>query len=359
MVIPEKMHAVLTFGPRDMCYEEIDVPAPGPGEVLVRVLRVGMGINDPAIYEGDWPIKHDQPVVAGHEFAGIVTAMGEGAAHRHGVAEGDRVVAEQVVSCRHCYYCRRGWYNLCEEALFFGLNLNGGWSDYMIFPKNAIVHRLPPEISDAAAIALESTACGIYTVERGDLKLGETIVVLGGGFLGLIMLQVAKLKGAGLIIYCEDDDHRLKVGKRLGADAVFNIKKDDVVAEVRNLTSGFGCDLVVDHGQAEAIVLGAQMLRKRGRFVVGAAYASSMAPKIDFGAICNQNELTFIGRTMSGGVEANAFKLAIEKVRRGDIRLDVLVTHNLLLREFKRALTIVQQRVEHSIKVSMSPGEPA
>ena len=354
-MIPEKMHAVLIYGPQDMRYDEIDVPAPGPGEILVRVTRAGMGINDPAIYEGDWPIKHDQPVVAGHEFTGIVAAMGEGAAERHGVAEGDSVVAEQVVSCRDCYYCRRALYNLCENPLFFGLNLNGGWSDYMIFPKNAIVHQLPPEISTAAAIALESTACGIYTVERGDLKLGESIVVLGGGFLGLIMLQVAKLKGAGLIIYCEDDDHRLEIGKDLGAHAIFNTQKDDVVAEVRSLTGGFGCDLVVDHGQAEAIVLGAQMLRKRGRFVVGAAYASSTAPKIDFGAICNQNELTFIGRTMSGGAGANAFPLAIEFVRRGGIKLDPLVTHNLPLCDFMHALDIAQQRREHAIKVSMTP----
>ena len=163
-MIPEKMHAVLTYGPQDMRYELMDVPAPGPGEILVRVNRVGMGINDPAIYEGDWPIKHDQPVVAGHEFTGNVEAMGKGAAERHGVTLGDRVVAEQVVSCRQCYYCRRGWYNLCEEPLFFGLNLNGGWSDYMIFPKNAIVHRLPPEISIAAAIALESTSRTLYLI---------------------------------------------------------------------------------------------------------------------------------------------------------------------------------------------------
>ena len=354
-MIPKKMHAVLTYGPQDMRYEQVDVPKPGSGELLVQVTRVGMGINDPAIYEGDWPIKHDQPVVAGHEFTGTVADAGKGAVERHGVAVGDRVVAEQVVSCRHCRYCRRGWYNLCEDPLFFGLNLNGGWSDYMVFPKNAIVHRLPSEISTAVAIALESTACGIYTVERGGLKLGETIVVLGGGFLGLIMLQVARLKGAGLIIYCEDDDHRLEVGKGLGAQAVFNTQKDDVVAEVMKLTGNLGCDLVVDHGQAEAIVLGSRMLRKRGRFVVGAAYASSAAPKIDFNAICNQKELTFIGRTMSGGAGVNAFSLAIEFVRRGDIQLDPLVTHNLPLQEFKIALDIARQRREHAIKVSMTP----
>jgi L-iditol 2-dehydrogenase len=136
---------------------------------------------------------------------------------------------------------------------------------------------------------------------------------------------------------------------------VLNLRKTDVVAEVRRLTGGLGVDLVVDHGQTEAIELGSRLLRKRGRFVVGAAYASTTAPKIDFGAICNQNELTFIGRTMSGGAEANAFPLAIEHVRRGLIRLDEIVTHDIPLREFGRALEVASRRLEHAIKVSMTP----
>lgn len=351
----KKMNAVLTHGPGDQRYESIDVPAPGPEEILIRVTRVGMGINDPAIFRGEWPIVHTRPVVAGHEFTGVVEGLGDGAADRHRVAIGDTVVAEQVVSCRRCYYCRRGWYNLCSEPLFFGLNLDGSWGEYMIFPANAVVHKLPPEISPSAAIALESTACGIYTIGRGDLKLGETVVVLGGGFLGLIMVQVACLKGAGLVIYCEDDDHRLQVGKDLGAQVVLNTHKDDVVAEVLRLTGGLGCDLVVDHGETEAIELGARLLRKRGCFVVGAAYANTTAPKIEFGAICNQKELTFIGRTMSGGVEANSFALAIEYVRRGSIQLDSIVTHNIPLQDYQRALNIIQERQEHAIKVSMTP----
>ena len=199
-----QMNAVLTHGPGDLRYESIDKPSPGRDEVLVRVTRVGMGINDPAIFRGEWPIEHTRPVVAGHEFTGVVEALGDGAAERHQVLCGDTVVAEQVVSCRCCWYCRRGWTNLCDDPLFFGLNLDGGWGEYMIFPANAVVHKLPPEISSGAAIALESTACGIYTVGRGDLQLGETVVVLGGGFLGLIMVQVVCLEGAGCVIYCEE-----------------------------------------------------------------------------------------------------------------------------------------------------------
>jgi L-iditol 2-dehydrogenase len=349
------MYAVLTPVGGELRGEEIAVPSPGTGELLVRVARAGMGINDPAIFRGEWPIVHGRPVVAGHEFAGVVEALGDGAGSQHGVAVGDRVIAEQVVPCRSCYYCRRGWYNLCDRPLFFGLNLDGGWAEYMIFPANAIVHKLPPEISFGAAIALESTACAIYTVERGGLRLGETVVVLGGGFLGLLMVQVARLKGAGQVIYCEDDPHRLQVGKGLGADVALHTRRDDVAGEVCRLTGGLGCDLVVDHGQTEAIELGSRLLRKRGRCVVGAAYATTTAPKIEFGAVCNQKELTFIGRTMSGGAEASAFPLAIEYARRGAIRLDPVVTHNLPLREFQQALRIAGERLEHAIKVSMTP----
>jgi erythritol/L-threitol dehydrogenase len=349
------MRAVLTHAPGDLRYDELAVPTAGPGELLVRVARVGMGINDPTIAEGHWPVRHTRPVIAGHEFAGTVEALGEGAAERHHVAAGDRVLAEQVAYCGECYYCRRSWYHLCDRPLLFGLNLDGGWADYMIFPANSIVHRLPPELSDGAAIALESTACGIYTVERGALRLGETAVVLGGGFLGLIMVQVCRLIGAGLVIYCEDDDHRLAIGKTLGAQVTLNLKSDDVVAEVMRLTRGVGCDLVVDHGKTEAIELGAKLLRKRGRFVVGAAYATTDAPKIDFSAICNQRELTFVGRTMSGGAEADCFARAIEYVRTGAIKLDEIVTHNLPLRDFQKALDISRRRLEHAIKVSMTP----
>jgi L-iditol 2-dehydrogenase len=349
------MRAVLTYGPGDMRYEEITTPVPGPGDVLVKVSRVGMGINDPTIAEGHWPMRTDRPTVAGHEFAGVVTALGEGAGEYHGVKLGDRVLAEQVAFCRACFYCKRGWYHLCDRPQFFGLNLDGGWADYMIFPGNSIVHHLPPEISDGAAIALESTSCGIYTVERGGLRMGETVVVLGGGFLGLIMVQVCRIMGAGHVIYCEDDDHRLAIGKSLGAHDTFSLRRDDVVAQVRRLTGGLGCDLVVDHGQTEAIELGSRMLRKRGRFVVGAAYANTNSPKIEFGAICNQNELTFIGRTMSGGADANCFARAIEYVRRGEIKLDPIVTHNLPLSEYQDALDIARRRLEHAIKVSMTP----
>jgi len=133
------------------------------------------------------------------------------------------------------------------------------------------------------------------------------------------------------------------------------LEGDDVVAEVMRLTRGLGCDLVVDHGKTEAIELGAKLLRKRGRFVVGAAYASTDAPKIDFGAICNQRELTFIDRTMSGGAEADCFARAIEYVRAGAIKLDAVVTHNLPLRDFQKALDISRRRLEHAIKVSMTP----
>lgn len=354
-MIAETMNAVLTHGPGDMRYERIATPVPGAREVLIKVSRVGMGINDPTIAEGHWPMRTDRPTVAGHEFTGVVVALGEGAVEHHGLAIGDRVLAEQVAFCRRCFYCKRGWYHLCETPGLFGLNVDGGWADYMLFPENSIVHRLPPEVTDSAAIALESTSCGIYTVERGELRMGEAVCVLGGGFLGLIMVQVCRIMGAGLVVYCEDDDHRLGIGRSLGADAIFNLRRDDVVAEVRKLTGGLGCDLVVDHGQTEAIELGSRMLRKRGRFVVGAAYANSQSPKIEFGAICNQNELTFIGRTMSGGMDASCFKRAIEYVRRGAIRLEPVVTHNLPLKDFQRALDISRRRLEHAIKVSMTP----
>jgi threonine dehydrogenase-like Zn-dependent dehydrogenase len=351
------MKAVRIHGPDDLRYEDIDPAKAGKEEIVVRVLKAGVGISDIPYSHGRYPFfeAKEFPIIPGHEFVGEVVEMGSGAKKKFGVDIGDITIAEQVIPDWECHYCKMGLYHLCDHTLKFGFSYDGSWAEYMKYPSRSIVHKVPEGVSLEAAATLESTACGIYTVEKGGVGLGDVVLVLGGGFLGMLILQAARLKNPRLLIYCEEDDTRLRIAEKLGADVTINSNSEDVVSMIMGLTGNIGCDVVLDHGQAEAIELGSRVLRKRGKFVIGAAYADSSAPKIEFNAICNTKELQFLGRTMSGGFEAGAFKLALNLVKSGRINLDRIITHDIPLDNYKRAIEVVETKIEHAIKVVMTP----
>jgi threonine dehydrogenase-like Zn-dependent dehydrogenase len=351
------MKAVRIHGPDDLRYEDIDQPKAGKGEIVVRVLKAGVGISDIPYSHGRYPFfeAKEFPIIPGHEFVGEVVEVGSDAKDRFGVDIGDITIAEQVIPDWECSYCKRGLYHLCDHPLKFGFSYDGSWAEYMKYPARSIVHKVPEGVSLEAAATLESTACGIYTVEKGGVGLGDVVLVLGGGFLGMLILQAARLKNPRLLLYCEEDAARLKIAKELGADVTINSKSEDVISVIMELTDNVGCDVVLDHGKAEAIELGSRVLRKRGKFVIGAAYADSSAPKIEFNAICNTKELQFIGRTMSGGFEDRSFQLALNLVKCGRINLDRIITHDISLDDYKRAIDVVERKIEHAIKVVMTP----
>ena len=151
----------------------------------------------------------EPPAVAGHEFAGHVVALGEGAAERHGVDIGDRVIAEQIIPCRECRFCRSGKYWMCQVHPIFGFKefLIGGMAKYSIFPANAIVHRVPESLSAGGAAYVEPAACAWHAVDRGEIQQGDTVVIGGVGNIGLCMLQMAKLANPGQLIALDARDY--------------------------------------------------------------------------------------------------------------------------------------------------------
>jgi L-iditol 2-dehydrogenase len=116
----------------------------------------------------------EAPVVAGHEFAGVVAELGEGAAERHDVQVGEHVIAEQIVPCERCRFCRDGTYWMCEPHVIFGFNRDGGMAEYMLFPSNARVHRIPDGVSKQQAAYIEPLACAIQAVDRMQIAPGDT-----------------------------------------------------------------------------------------------------------------------------------------------------------------------------------------
>ena len=300
----EMMTVVRAYGPRDYRVEEIPVPEPGPGEVLVAVDACGICASDMKCWLGGelfWGSDGksgycEPPAVAGHEFAGHVVALGDGAAQRHDVEVGDRVIAEQIIPCGECRFCRGGHYWMCQIHPIFGFKnfLIGGMAKYSLYPEKSIVHRVPESLSPGEAAYVEPAACAWHAVDRGDIQEGDAVVIAGVGNIGLCMLQIAKLSNPGLLIALDARDYRLETAQQLGADVCINVAEEDAISTVKALTNGYGCDVYIEAtGNPAAVPQGLQMIRKLGTFVEFSVFNEPVT--VNWTIIGDTKELTIHG----------------------------------------------------------------
>jgi threonine dehydrogenase-like Zn-dependent dehydrogenase len=274
----QTMTAVRTHGPRDYRVEEVPVPVPGPSEVLIEVEACGICASDMKCWLGGelfWGADGkggyvDGPCIAGHEYSGRVVALGEGAADRHQLAIGDRVVAEQIVPCNECRFCRSGHYWMCNRHFIFGFKhqTNGGMARFNLFPEAALIHHIPETLTAGEAAYIEPATCAWHAVDRGEIKEGDTVVIGGVGNIGLCMLQIARFSRPRQVIALDAKPYRLDLARQLGADVAIDVSQTDAVAAVRELTDGYGCDVYIEaSGNPAGISQGLQMIRKLGTFV--------------------------------------------------------------------------------------------
>jgi len=354
----DTMTAVVCHGPRDYRVEEIGKPKAGPREAIIRVGACGICAGDckcwagaPMFWGGENPYVKP-PVVPGHEFFGYVEELGEGAAEHFGIAIGDTVIAEQIVPCWKCRFCRSGQYWMCEVHNIFGFQrqvADGGIAEYMRFPEGAIVHKIPPELPLEDCAVIEPLACAIHTVQRGDIQLDDVVVIAGAGPLGLLMTQVARLKTPKKLIVVDLVPERLALARRYGADIVINPKEEDVDKIVRSVTDGYGCDVYIENtGHPSGVTQGLQVIRKLGRFVEFSVFGSETTA--DWSVIGDRKELDIRGAHLG----PYCYPIAIDLLMRGLCTSKGIVTHGYALEEWDEALALANSL--DSIKVLMRPG---
>ena len=276
----ETMLAVVTHGPKDYRVEQMPVPVPGREEILVEVDAIGICASDMKCWLGGplfWGTDGsggfvEAPVIAGHEYSGRVVALGDGAAEKHNVKLGDRIVAEQIVPCGECRYCLDDKYWMCQRHYIFGFKrqTHGGMAKYNLFPANAIVHQVPESLTAGEAAYIEPMACAWHAVDRGEIKAGDTVVVCGVGNIGLCMLQIAKLRlgDTGRLVALDTKPYRLELARQFGADVAIDVTQENAIQIVRDLTDGYGCDVYIEaSGNPAAVGQGLEMIRKLGTFV--------------------------------------------------------------------------------------------
>ena len=355
------MQAVVIHGREDYRLEHVEVPVPGPGEALVKVQAVGICASDlkcfhgAPMYWGDGPVPPNVDLLAtpGHEFVGEIVAIDDLGRERWGVNTGDRVVAEQIVPCWKCRFCRRGQYWMCAPHNIFGFRrvVNGAMAEYMIFPADAIVHKVSPDVPGAHAAFAEPLSCALHAVERARIEFGDVVVVAGCGPIGLGMIAGARAKSPAHVIALDHVPAKLDLATECGADITINIGTDDAESVVRDLTEGYGADAYLDaSGHPSAVPQGLGLLRKLGRYVEYGVFAAPVT--VDWTVISDVKELDVLGAHLG----PYCWPTAIAMIEAKTLPLDRICSHQLPLHDFRAGLELVGRGAE-SVKVSLLPGE--
>jgi propanol-preferring alcohol dehydrogenase len=320
----KKMHAavVVEFG-KPLVFREVDIPAPGPGQILIKTEACGVCHTDLHAANGDWPVKPAPPFIPGHEGIGLVTAVGAGVKI---VKEGDRVGVPWLYSaCGHCEYCLSAWETVCASAEFGGYTKNGGFAEYLIGDPNYVAH-IPKGLGPKEAAPL---ICAGITTYKGikvtEARAGEWIVISGAGGLGHLAIQYAKIMGLQ-VCAVDIDDGKLAHATKLGADLVVNASHGDPIEAVRKGTDGGAHGVLITAPSLGAFKQGVGMTRKRGTCVlVGLPPGDFPVPLFEVVANCITIRGSFVGNRED---MAEALAFAAEGKVRADIELQPLSAIN-------------------------------
>jgi len=322
----QKMHVaqVDQFG-KPLVLREIDVPTPGPGQILVKTEACGVCHTDLHAANGDWPLKPALPFTPGHEGIGIVTALGAGVT---AVKEGDRVGVPWLYSaCGHCEYCLAAREPVCPDAQFGGYTRNGGFAECIIADPNYVAH-VPASLSATAAAPLIGAGITSYKgIKETQARPGEWIVISGVGGLGHLGIQYAKAMGLH-VCAVDSEDGKLEHARRLGADVMINARHGDPAAAVQKATGGGAHGVLITAPSLPAFKQGVGMTRKHGTCVlVGIPPGDFPTPLFDVVANCITIRGSFVGNRRD---MAEALAFAVDGQVKADIELQPLSAINTI-----------------------------
>jgi len=329
--------------------EQVRVPEPSAGTALIKVHRA-------AVCGTDVHLLHDRfanspPFTLGHEFSGVVEALGPDAT---GIKIGDRVVSENnPQACGRCRVCRKGFPNLCPQKKAMGIHSDGAFAPYVLLPSH-LLHVIPEGISMDAAALMEPTAVAAHAVSAPcGIEEGDVVVVLGPGAIGLLCGEIARALGASRVLIAgttTDADSRFPLAKRLGMEPV-NVQTENLPAKVAEVTEGLGADVVVEaSGSPRAVQTLESLARRAGRVsVVGITGRDSIEVAWD----------RWIGKGLTCHFSYGSLKqdwdLGLKLLKEGKIDTESLITHRYPLRDWPLALAATEKQT--SIRSVFEIGE--
>jgi L-iditol 2-dehydrogenase len=321
------MRSVVLTDPETFELEERPRPEPGPEEVLVAIRHVGICGSDLHYYRhgriGDFVVE--DPLVLGHESAGDVVAVG---ADVDDLEAGDAVALEPGVPCLDCDYCRRGTYNLCPDVRFMATPPDdGAFTEYVAWPA-AFAYRLPEAVSTRVGALCEPLSVAVHAARRGDVGVGDTVLVTGGGPIGMLVMEAARAAGASEIILSDVVPEKLDRAARRGADLTVDVSEESLRERVDAVTGGDGVDVVIEASGAEPAVRATTDVVRRGGTVVFIGLSADGEIPLDTNDIVNR-ELDVHGSFRF----RNTYPVAIDLLANGRVDVEGIIDFEMPLAE--------------------------
>ena len=322
-------------------FREIETPVPKAGEVLIRIMKIGVCGSDIHVWHGKHPFT-SYPVTQGHEVSGEIAALGAGVEN---LEVGQKVTIQPQVVCGKCYPCRHGKYNLCETLKVMGFQTTGVASEYFAVDA-AKVTPLPQEMSFDEGAMIEPLAVAVHAVRKfGDMQ-GMRVAVLGAGPIGILVAQAAKGMGAESVLITDISDLRLEKARQCGVDFCVNTCEADFGEA---LVSSFGpdkADVIYDCAGNNVTMGQAIRCARKGSTIILVAVFAGMA-EVDL-AVLNDHELD-LNTTMMYRNED--YLEAIELVRAGKVDLKPLISKHFAFRDYAEAYRYIDENRETTMKV--------
>ncbi len=332
----------------DKKFEVRDLPLPEIGEqdVLVRVAACGVCGTDVHIYhgsKGSTDVK--PPVVLGHELAGEVEKIGSQVTT---VKPGDHVTIDPNIYCGKCHFCQIGKKQMCQNLYAIGVNRDGGFAQYCVAPETQC-YQLDKEVPLKYGAMTEPLACCVHGIDRAGIRQGDTVCVIGGGAIGLLMIQLAKLSGASKVILSEPVAMRREIGKKVGAWACVDPIHEDIKERLKELLGTEGVDVVIECVGTSVAAEQAFLAADRGATIL---LFSVPKPESIYSLHLEevfQKELTILGSMINPDTHGRAAAL----INSGVLKLEPIITHSFSVEQVEEA--ILMQQSADSIKVIVEP----
>jgi L-iditol 2-dehydrogenase/threonine 3-dehydrogenase len=335
------MRQAVVTAPGKIKFGEAAEPVAGPGQVRIRIRRIGVCGSDIHVFHGKHPFV-TYPLIQGHEYAGVIDAVGEGVT---GIDLGDQGTATPQEVCGACPPCKRGQYNACEELKVRGFQAPGCAQDYFVTEADKII-KLPADFRAEQGAFVEPVAVAAHSTGRAGDLTGKNVVVSGAGTIGNFVAQACKCRGAAKVLIADVSDYRLQVAKSVGVDATCNVTEESLVNAAKRVFGERGFEVGAEVAGVEpslsALTAG---IGKGGTLLIVGVFGDK--PAVDMSVVC-EHELTLKGSMM---YRHEDFEQAVEWIASGEMQTDPLISKHFAFEDFDKAYAYIDDEGDKAMKV--------